>query len=191
MKQLLLSLLFCISCTGFAPFPKTPESIVGISWRGEGPEGQTIGMQCTGFAVGISWVVSAGHCAPPGNEDVYVDGQLARRIKSNMAFLLLEVPAGKYPILQLSKNRPKIGDEVYAYGFAYGMPLQVYTRHVASICGCRYSTEDHLVMDGSVSPGMSGGPILDVNGKVVGMNQANAGELSIGCLSEELKDFLK
>lgn len=184
-----------ISC-GFAQTPSTinrvQESLARVSWNGFDSEGQEIGGRCTGFSVGIIWVLTAKHCLPEGNEDVFVDGKIARVIKKNDALALLEVPVSKYPILEIRKTRLKIGEPVTTFGYAYGGPdALALRRNVAVYCECNFADTDHLIMDNPIAKGMSGGPVIDETGRVVGLNQAGTNEVSIACPGEELLKFIE
>lgn len=164
---------------------KTTESIVQIK--------ATVGentMLCTGFVVGISWVITAKHCIPEGTQDVMVDERASKVLKVNEAFALLEVPPLKYPILNLRKDRPKVGEAVTSLGYPYGFPLMAFKRNVAAFCECGFAKGDHLIMDNRIGMGMSGGPVIDESGKVVGLNQAGVETISIACTAQEIKEFL-
>lgn len=173
----------------------TKESIVLIKWHDTKTDETSV---CTGFAVGLTWVATAGHCLPEDDKiEILVDGIPSHVIKHDKRFALLDVPLGKYPVLRLRKGRPAVGDEVTTFGYAYGLPLMTLKRHVAAWCGCDYADTDHLMMDGEIGNGMSGGPVIDVNGELVGMNQAGMRDdngspitLSIACPAEELRDFM-
>lgn len=188
---LLTTLLVAILAV--APPPQSPqtihrteESIVKTMWLDDNKDG----MICTGFSVGIMWVITAKHCLPPNGVDITVNGDPARVVKSNDAFALLEVQAGKYPILQLRKDQPKVGEAVTSFGFPYGFPLMSFQRHIAAYCECDYAKGDHLIMDGRIGSGMSGGPVIDETGKVVGLNQAGVETITIACTAEEISKFI-
>ena len=187
-----LVLLTCLISNSFAQTPSTinrvRESVMQTKWM----DGEN-GMLCTAFSVGITWAITAKHCLPPegSNLDITIEDKPVKVIKSNDAFALLEVPAGKYPILWIRKDRPKVGEEVTSFGFPYGFPLMSFKRYVAAFCQCNFAAEDHLIMDGKIGKGMSGGPVVDINGKVVGLNQAGVDAISIACTAEEIRDFLK
>lgn len=170
---------------------KAEESIVTIGWDSIADDGTPVGERCSGFVVGIAYVITAAHCKAPANTDIYVDGKPSRIIKQNDEFLLLSIEPNSKPLLQLRKSRLNIGEPVATFGYAFGGPLQTYRRNASQYCGCGYSDVDHLFLDGPTSPGMSGGPVIDSDGRVVGLNQAIMENLlGVACTADEIKDFL-
>ena len=73
-----------------------------------------------------------------------------------------------------------------SFGYGYGW-MQVMQRHIASL------KDGDIFMDAPVAPGMSGGPIVDLQGRVVGLNQATDPNhtLTQACGVEEIRAFLK
>lgn len=191
MKKIVSSLLlalFIFPACAFAQTPaviaRTAESIVTVSWD-KGEEGS----RCTGFIVGIKWVLTAEHCLAPkdSNVDMYVEGKIARVLKRNDAFALLEFDSENRRILEIRKTPLKLGESVASFGFAWGEPLHVFKRAVAFIA----PESGHVILDGVIAPGMSGGPVIDENGQVVGLNQAANGVVSILCGQQEIREFIK
>jgi S1-C subfamily serine protease len=167
------------------------ESVVIVGWNTIDAGGMPTGLRCSGFVVGIAYVITAGHCKPPANTDIYVDGKPSRVVKQSDEFILLSIEPSSKPVLQIRKSRLIIGEPAVSIGFAYGGPIQAFRRNASQYCGCGYSDSDHLVLDGIIAPGMSGGPVVDEDGKVVGLNQADIdGILAVACTSEEIKDFI-
>lgn len=81
---------------------------------------------------------------------------------------LLAVPGATAPSLQLGDTRQvQVGDEVYAIGNPEGLE-GTFSQGIVS--GIReVGPEKFLQITAPISPGSSGGPVLDVQGKVVGV----------------------
>lgn len=89
---------------------------------------------------------------------VDVDGDLA----------LIDVVA-VFAQLPISRLAPAAGDTLYAFGAPFGASLEnTVTQGVAS--GTRnYQGLDRLQFSAQINPGNSGGPVVDTQGKVVGV----------------------
>jgi Trypsin-like peptidase domain len=71
----------------------------------------------------------------------------------------------------------KQGEQIASYGFPYGADFPSFTMgHVTSVVGLDNNTSG-FQMSAPVQPGNSGGPLLDMNGRVVGMAQGILGTL--------------
>lgn len=193
MKKLLLGALIAllVSC-GFTQSPdviaKTSDSLFRVSWDATSEEGEPMAQRCTGFKVGIVWVVTAEHCVPPKgvNAPVFVGDHEARIVKIDGDLAMLEIPQNdEITILQVAKSNPSIGTPVMVLGYAWATSLHVFSRHVAAY------EHGWLTIDGPVAPGMSGGPIIDDKGKVVGLVQAASPIIGLNCTAKELRDFIK
>ncbi len=81
---------------------------------------------------------------------------------------VLAVPGANAPSLQLGDTRQaKVGDEVYAIGNPEGLE-GTFSQGIVS--GIReVGPEKFLQITAPISPGSSGGPVLDAQGKVVGV----------------------
>lgn len=191
MKRLLpIFLAFFVSC-GAAPIPNAvkdaPRSVIRIVYKTE-IEGKPAGRTCSAFYIDLIHLITADHCTPKNGEDLLnmETGEKLRVIRQDDGGLaLLESPVSNNPPLKLAK-KVEMGDTLWAFGYAYGEVFVGYQRNAAG------KADDHLVLDGPLSPGMSGGPVVNENGEVVGVNQmtSQTGEYSIICLVPEIKDLL-
>jgi hypothetical protein len=89
-------------------------------------------------------------------------------INSKMDLALLSIKGAKAPSLKLGKSSEVVvGDEVYAVGNPLGLE-GTFSRGIVS--GIRQIGEETLFqITAPISPGSSGGPILDTRGKVIGV----------------------
>lgn len=75
--------------------------------------------------------------------------------------------------MQLANREPEIGMPVYALGNPLDLGLTVVPGTYNGINRASYHPRVHFT--GSLNPGMSGGPTMDREGRVVGINVATAG----------------
>lgn len=146
---------------------------------------------CTGFVVDATrgWVLTAKHCInPDANGGTFVGGELRRILRSDAFFALIEIPRMAQPPLTIRAKRPSIGEPVVTLGYGFGI-LTLLSGIVAAF------NDDDLAIDVGLIPGMSGGPIVDAYGEVVGLNQhnmvLNGGNLGVGYGVEKMWKFLK
>lgn len=194
VAALLLAATACAAIQTPSRIARTKESIALVTYTEKNDAGEDETSYCTGFAVGIVWVITAAHCvSEKPSTEIFVDGVARKVVRKSGAFALLEVPEGTYPVLQVRKGQLEVGDPITAIGFLYGFPISSLRRNVAQYCGkeCKFAEEPHLITDSPIGGGMSGGPVIDSDGKVVGMVQAGTGILGIACTGDEIREFLK
>jgi serine protease Do len=95
---------------------------------------------------------------------------------SDLAVIKLTTP-GTYPYLKWSTKPTQPPLEVYAAGFPLGDPEYTVTRGVVSKAKAAGNTSWASVIhvlehDANIQPGNSGGPLVDAQGAVVGINYA-------------------
>lgn len=93
---------------------------------------------------------------------------------------LLRTEAVGAPVLAVRAGDPQIGEDVYAAGSPFGAQLSgSLTRGVLSARRVLES-QPFLQSDVAVSPGHSGGPLLDAGGQVIGITQLGIGQAGRG-----------
>ena len=121
-------------------------------------------------------VLTAAHVVEGGAVDVQersgrlTHARVVRMSKSHDVALLSVAGAGvSFPCLQLETSPKRPGIDVYAIGAPAGEELAFsLTRGIVS--GVRTEDRTRFVQtDASVSPGNSGGPLLDKHGRVIGV----------------------
>ena len=94
---------------------------------------------------------------------------------SDMA--VIDIDGDGFSYLQWHEGAIKVGLEVYAAGFPLGEPEFTLTKGIVSKekadGNTSWASVDHVIMhDATINPGNSGGPLVDEDGKVVGINYA-------------------
>ncbi len=188
MKRLFITLLLLLALLGPSAgvlawggrkdvVARTFESIVYV--EAYNAEDEAHPYICTGFMVAPRRAITAAHCLP---EDVAftIDGVDAIVIQRDAHFAL--VSAGTKPALKLA-SQVKLQENVTTFGFAWG-DMHVFHRSVSAFKGGDFAT------DGPLAPGMSGGPVVNQAGDVVGINQAANAVVGIICGAGEIRAFL-
>ncbi len=130
-----------------------------------------------------SMIVTADHVLGPAQNQVPVlvrddDGTsyparvVARHKASDLAVLRID---GKLPSIAGRDSDPVVGDEVCAIGNAFGVGLSVSCGRVSAVhrAGVGFNAiEDFIQTDAAVNPGMSGGALVDMQGRFTGMLSA-------------------
>ncbi len=90
---------------------------------------------------------------------------------------------GLKPLTLVSSSSAQVGDSVYAIGNPYGLE-ETLTRGIVSALGREISAPDGskitgaIQTDAALNPGNSGGPLLNEEGDVIGVNSQIASEAS-------------
>jgi serine protease Do len=90
---------------------------------------------------------------------------------------VIDIQGGGYPFLTWSKQRVKVGLEIYAAGFPLGDPEFTLTRGIIAKANAdgesSWASVDHVIQhDAATNPGNSGGPIVDKDGGVIAVHYA-------------------
>ncbi len=91
---------------------------------------------------------------------------------------VIKLKGSDFSYLEWHSGAPKVGLDVYAAGYPLGDPEFTLTRGVVSkekASGNTYwaSIENVIEHDARINPGNSGGPLVDKDGKVVGINYSS------------------
>jgi len=147
-------------------------------------------------------ILTARHCVDDDVEEIVNGEESAITIKKNALFVLLgvhEPEEGAFlPVLNLRKDIPRVGEMLTAYGYGYGIMFTLQ-RTVAAVepeathvfWNATKPMGTDVYLDGPLAPGMSGGPVLDQRGQVVGLIQATSPAIGATCGTDEMRAFLK
>lgn len=92
---------------------------------------------------------------------------------------VIEIDGNGYPYVEWHESPADVGLEVYAAGFPLGDPEYTLTKGIVSKANADgesswASVDGVLEHDARINPGNSGGPLVDAQGRVVGVNYAGA-----------------
>lgn len=92
---------------------------------------------------------------------------------------VIDIEGDDFPYYEWYSGSPNVGLEVYAAGFPLGDPEFTLTKGIVSkekTSGeTSWASVDAVIEhDATINPGNSGGPLVDPNGKVVGVNYAGS-----------------
>lgn len=150
---------------------------------------ETTAYTCTGFVVDAAkgQALTARHCVPDDDRAILVNDKESAVLKKDDAFALLKVPIMSQPPLDIRAKPLPAGTEVRTFGFAKGKYVMLPRTIAALLDG------GHLALSDNLIAGMSGGPVVDMEGKVVGVNQGTFVEVQLGfaCGQDEIRAFLK
>nr|WP_313791148.1 Do family serine endopeptidase [Oryzibacter oryziterrae] len=94
----------------------------------------------------------------------------------DLAVLKIRVPKGELPTLELANSDElQVGDLVLAIGNPFGVGQTVTQGIVSALARSQVGISDYqffIQTDAAINPGNSGGALVDMNGKLVGINTA-------------------
>ena len=152
----------------------------------------------TGFIIGKSGIIVTNYHVVENASKLVVTlsnnsqwpGKLIGADPNNdLAIVRIQAPVDSYDILEFSNsNDIVVGQKVLALGNPFGL-RQTLTTGIISALGRTIAAkngrkiEGIIQTDAAINPGNSGGPLLDSEGKVIGINTAiigSAGSVGIG-----------
>ncbi|HFA49513.1 MAG TPA: trypsin-like serine protease [Bacteroidetes bacterium] len=160
----------------------------------------------TGFYLKEAGYVVTNEHVVRGNREVVIDGNLFKRQMATVLFTdpridlaLLECPkGGALPAVQLANGKEiSEGEQVMAIGHPFGLKFTA-TKGIVSNADHKENDIRYIQHDAALNPGNSGGPLISMDGAVVGMNTFiihdgdNIGfSLPAAYLEETLNDYKK
>lgn len=131
----------------------------------------------TGLIVRSDGLILTSRHVVEGNRKIKVtiytgekyDGEIVNNVGEGDFALIKINPEEKLPIVSLGNSEEiKVGQKVLAIGNPFGFD-GTFTEGIIS----RIDKEKHKIQtDAAINPGCSGGPLLNTNGEVIGINQS-------------------
>lgn len=147
---------------------------------------------CSAFAIEARKYLTAAHCI---GDDMKLDGIPARVVKQDDAKDLAVVLADdKRPVLTIRQRALEFLESAVGLGYGYSWAHPTVTYHKAVMFG--FTPPNSGIFPGTwyqggFIGGMSGGPIVDESGQVVGVVQRSNDVTGYGVDSETIMGFLK
>ncbi len=114
--------------------------------------------------------------------DVYTDIAVVRVDRSESAL---------FPALRSATRLPRVGERVFAFGSPFGFKFSMSEGVVSGLgrqapgSSIPGGYTNYIQTDAAVNPGNSGGPLINTDGHVIGMNVAIATSRSIGATPDD------
>ncbi len=160
---------------------ETKQSTLKIETRAEPPavtlEGSSVG---TGWPTVDGYVVTSNHVVA-GCTDVVIINRLGEQLPARIALrdqvkdiAILEVSDARKlpPALPLARKKARLGTAVFTIGFPrvhyMGRSPKLFTGVISSVKGLHDDPASYQTTV-PIQPGNSGGPLLNMNGEVVGL----------------------
>ena len=152
----------------------------------------------TGVLWGAGLIVTNAHCVPDGTPvQIAAAGTwhparvMAYHPRHDLA-LLTAIPVSG-PVLELRDGDSlRVGELVFAHGHPLGV-LDALTMGVVHAIPRRQRTDEPrwIVADIRLAPGNSGGPLVDAEGRLVGINSMVVGGLGIAVPATLVRRFIE
>ncbi|MDX2086083.1 MAG: trypsin-like peptidase domain-containing protein [Candidatus Melainabacteria bacterium] len=111
-------------------------------------------------------------------KEVYKARLVGGDSSNDIALLKIDVPGKTFPAIAMGdSSKLQVGQKVYAIGNPFGLNSTLTTGVISSL-GRELRAENGRIMeniiqtDAAINPGNSGGPLLDSNGRLIGINTA-------------------
>jgi serine protease Do len=151
---------------------------------------------------GIIWggaglIITNAHCAPRGVE-LQVETQGRWRSAELLAYhphhdlALLAAPGVSGPLLAFRDAESlRVGELVFAYGHPLGVRDAVAMGVINTIARDSHNAPRWIVADVRLAPGNSGGPLVDAEGSLVGVNSMVVNGLGLAIPASLVERFVE
>jgi serine protease Do len=155
----------------------------------------------TGFYLKDPDLIVTNNHVVEGNREVTIEGvglprQICRVLYNDAKFDLafLEMPAdAPIPIVNLAPTLVREGERVTAIGHPFGLKYS-FTQGIVSNPRHIFNNIDYIQHDAALNPGNSGGPLINAEGDVVGVNTfiiQNGNTIGFSLPSKYLNDAIE
>lgn len=155
------------------------------------------GFQYNAAGAGSGFIIDSAGIAVTNNHvvtgsaflQVYIEGEDQPRnarvlgVSECSDLAVIDIDGEGFPYLEWYAGAIDVGLDVYTAGFPLGDPEFTLTRGIVSKAQASGETSwasvDYVLEhDATINPGNSGGPLVDANGKIVGVNYAGASSVN-------------
>jgi len=126
------------------------------------------------------------------NDGTVAEGTLVGTdIYTDIAVVRVSRGDGLFPVMRSETRLPRIGERIFAFGSPFGFKFSMSEGIVSGLGRSTPGSSipggytNYIQTDAAVNPGNSGGPLVNTDGHVVGMNVAIATAQSIGASPED------
>ncbi|AEY67482.1 serine protease [Clostridium sp. BNL1100] len=154
----------------------------------------------SGFLIGGGKALTAFHVVDGGKsyEAVFDDGVIIKDIKTAKTdkdndLALVTINAGKREGLEVSSTGAEHGQKVFALGYPM-KGTKIITEGITNTPKAEINGQSRILTSAQVASGMSGGPLLDRYGSVVGLisgSLRNMSNIHICVSADSIKSFIK
>lgn len=151
----------------------------------------------SGFLIGRGLALTAAHVVQDGAsyEAVFGDGKSVKGLvlqasDADTDVAVLSIQAGARKTLELAAGAARSGQRVYALGYPLkGTPI--ITEGIVNAPAAQVNGVSRLLTSAQIASGMSGGPLLDADGRVAGIVSGSFRTMDNIHLCAPLKDISK
>ncbi|MFD2236965.1 serine protease [Aureimonas populi] len=198
-----------VAASSFAPFSGTPQDGTGplaalrsadsyaLTHAPSGPIGgardgqKAYDASGTGFTVADGWLLTNAHVAKSCKTVMVGSVGMASEVivdeTRDLALLRVEGDIGEP--LDIAVGKPRLGEDILALGFPLRSiladSLNVTRGNISSLLGLM-NDPDYLQISAAVQPGNSGGPVIDLAGRVVGVVTAKLNAVAVADLTGDI-----
>lgn len=154
-----------------------------------------------GNGSGIVWggglIVTNAHCVPGGAVRVVaggtsLNGELLAHARDHDLALIRVASIGGTPLELRSVATARVGELVFAYGHPLGIHDSLAMGVVHTIARHPRSAEPRfIVADVRLAPGNSGGPLVDAEGRLLGVNSMVVNGLGVAIPTDAVVRFIE
>ena len=145
----------------------------------------------SGFVVSDSWVLTNAHVAKTCRSVAVGSFGTASKVvvddENDLALLKVDADLGRP--LPLVTGKPRLGEDVLALGYPLRSiladSLNVTRGNISSLLGLM-NDPNYLQISAAVQPGNSGGPVIDLAGRVVGIVTAKLNAVAVADITGDI-----
>lgn len=129
------------------------------------------GLYMTAFHCTSKFVSAPDESGHVNEEYPFIDGEAFEMVLANEEVDIAVIKVKRHrPALEYRRTNLDVGAEVGAFGYGYGLDAPIFRVGVVSTYITGSDAIERYLLDNALIMGQSGGPIVDRDGRVVGVN---------------------